>query len=84
MRESRRIDRILEIFIISLKGEEFSVRELADKYQCSTKTVYRDINEVRIFLSEHMEEVEYADIIYDKHKKMYVMKRGKELLNERE
>jgi len=39
--------RILDIFFRLLKGEFVSVRQLADEYSVSGKTVSRDINEIR-------------------------------------
>ena len=45
--------RILDIFFRLLKGEFVSVRQLADEYSVSGKTVSRDINEIRAYLSEN-------------------------------
>ncbi len=42
-------ERILSIFFRALRGEELSVRRLADEYGTSAKSITRDINDIKAF-----------------------------------
>ena len=46
-------NRILDIFFRLLRGEFVSVKQLADEYSVTGKTVSRDINEIKSYLSEN-------------------------------
>ena len=63
--ENTKQERVLEIFFRGLRGENLSVRELADEYGVSTKSISRSLNELKNFLADHRElvgntELEYA------------------------
>lgn len=65
--------RILDIFFRLLKGEFVSVRQLADEYSVSGKTVSRDINEIRAYLSENEYRNGNAQIEYSYREKAYYL-----------
>ena len=45
-------NRVLDIFYRAMKGENISVGKIANEYEVSTKSISRDINEIKNFLSE--------------------------------
>ena len=50
-------DRLLCLLFKALKGEPLSVKALANEHNVSTRTITRDINDLKAFLSN------YRDII---------------------
>lgn len=74
-------NRILEIFYRTLKGERVSSKNLADYYGVSTKTINRDINQIKEFLADHGELMGYAELNYSKKDKSYVLNSNNFLLN---
>lgn len=69
--ESTKQDRLLEIFFRLLRGESVSLQKLADEYAVSTKSISRDITDLKLFLSEHRSLVENAEIVYSSQEKNY-------------
>ena len=65
--------RMLEIFFRALRGEQISLKQLAEEYQVSTKSINRDISEIQDFLSEHRELMQNAELAYSQREKVYVM-----------
>ena len=63
--------RVLEIFFRGLRGEDLSVRELADEYNVSTKSVFRSINELKNFLADHRDLVGNTELQYSYGDKCY-------------
>ena len=57
-------DRTLEILFRVMRGEEVSVKKLADEHQVSTKSISRDIGRVKNFLAENRDLVGNADLAY--------------------
>ena len=51
--ENTKQERLLEIFFRALRGEGLSVQRLADEYEVSTKSIGRDISDLKSFLTEH-------------------------------
>ena len=45
-------NRLLELFYRAVKGENLSVKKLADEYGVSTKSISRDISEIKNFLCD--------------------------------
>ena len=43
-------NRMLEIFFRAMKGENISVKKLADEYGVSAKSISRDLGEIKNFL----------------------------------
>lgn len=71
--EYEKIDRILEIFYTIIKGETISVRDKAQEYGVSTRTISRDITQIRLFLSEHRDLVDNVELVYSRKDKTYVI-----------
>lgn len=49
--ESTRQDRVLEIFFRALRGEDITVSALANEYGVSTKSISRNISDLKAFLA---------------------------------
>ena len=54
---SEKRNRTLEIFFRGMRGEDISPTKLADEYGVSTKSITRNINEIKDFLDENRELV---------------------------
>ena len=52
MAESPKSSRILEIYQLFLSGKTINKKELAEKYQANPRSIQRDIESIRDFLSE--------------------------------
>ncbi len=74
--ENTKLDRVLEIFFRGLRGEDLSVRKLADEYEVSTKSITRSINDLKNFLADHRELVGYTDLKYSYQDRCYRLCRG--------
>lgn len=64
-------ERLLEIFFRSLRGEDLSVQKLAIEYNVSTKSISRDINDLKAFLADHRELVGNTELKYYNQEKCY-------------
>lgn len=69
--EGKKQDRLLEIFLRSLRGEALFVRKLADEYEVSTKSISRNVNELKAFLADHRELVGNTELQYSNQDKCY-------------
>lgn len=69
--ETTKQDRILEIFFRGLRGEDISVKSLSDEYGVSTKSISRDISDLKAFLEDHRELVGNTDFEYSHQDKCY-------------
>lgn len=63
--------RLLEIFFRCLHGEAISVRQLAEEYGMSTKSISRTIQELNAFLSEHQDLIGCNELTYSYQDKCY-------------
>lgn len=63
--------RLLEIFFRSLRGEDLSVKKLAAEYGVSTKSVSRDIGDLKAFLADHRELAGNTELEYCSQEKCY-------------
>lgn len=79
--ENNKNDRMLEIFMRSLRGEAVSVRSLADEYEVSTKSISRDISNIQNFLAEHRELMQNAELTYSHKDKAYRLNNDEFLKN---
>ena len=79
--EYEKTDRILEIFMRSLRGETIKIQELANEYGVSAKSISRDISEIQNFLSEHRELMNNAELNYSYKQKAYVFTNDEFLKN---
>lgn len=64
-------ERLLEIFFRGLHGEDISVRGLANEYEVSTKSITRNLNDLKNFLAEHRELVGHTELEYSHQDKCY-------------
>lgn len=64
-----KIYRILNLYERFNKGELINKKSEAEKYNVDARTIQRDIDELRIFFSEDINN--QKDIIYDRKKKAY-------------
>lgn len=71
--ETTKQERLLEIFFRSLRGEGLSVQRIADEYGVSTKSIGRDIADLKAFLSEHREMLGNAELQYSSREKCYYL-----------
>lgn len=69
--ESTKQYRVLEIFFRGLRGEDLSVQELANEYAVSTKSITRNINELKDFLADHRDLVGNTELQYSYSDKCY-------------
>lgn len=69
--ESTKQERLLEIFFRCLRGESLSVQKLADEYGLSTKSISRNINDLKAFLADHRELVGNTKLIYSSQERSY-------------
>lgn len=69
--ENTKQDRLLEIFFRGLRGEDLSVQRLADEYQVSTKSITRNLNDLKAFLGDHRELVGNTELQYSHQSKCY-------------
>lgn len=68
--ENTKQERLLEIF---LRGNGLSVRGLADEYGVSTKSITRNINDLKAFLVEHREMTGNLDLRYNAQDSKYYL-----------
>lgn len=61
----------MEVFFRGLRGEQFTLGELADEYHVSAKSISRDISDIRTFLAEHVELVGNAQLLYSSSTRKY-------------
>lgn len=71
---SQKKDRILELFYRLMIGNEISVAEMANEYGVSTKSITRDMNEIKNFVADHNDIFTNAEIKYSASSKRYSMK----------
>ncbi len=59
-------DRVLEIYTRLMEGEVIKKQDLAEKYGVSPRSIQRDIDSIRDYLSNHIAKIgNGTDIIYD-------------------
>lgn len=64
-------ERLLAIFFKAVKGDRLSVKDLAAKYNVSSKTISRDLNYLKNFLSNHRDLVGNTELEYSYKEKSY-------------
>lgn len=69
--ESKKQDRMLEIFFRCLRGEDISVQNLANEYGVSTKSISRNITDLKSFLADHRDLVGNTELQYSHQNKTY-------------
>lgn len=76
-----KIDRVMELFLRALKGESLSVKDLAFEYHVSTRSITRDINNLKAFLAEHQELLGYRELTYSSSDHCYSLQMDNFLSN---
>lgn len=74
-------DRVMELFFRALKGESLSVSKLADEFGVSSRSITRDINNLKIFLYEQKDIFGSADLEYSTSNHCYTLKMDNLLTN---
>ena len=74
MVNNQKKNRVLDIFYRAFKGEELSVSNLASEYEVSTKSITRDINEIKNFLADNRDVVGNSELLYSYQSKTYSLK----------
>lgn len=70
---SQKKNRLLEIFFRAMRGVNLSVKDLANEYEVSTKSISRDMNEIKNFLSDNRDIVGNTELKYDSNSKTYYL-----------
>lgn len=65
--------RMLDIFYRAMKGEDISIKKMAEEYEVSSKSITRSLNEIKTFLSDHRELVGNTELKYLFQSKTYVL-----------
>jgi len=68
-----KVDRVLELLFRAMKGEALSAQKLADEYNVSTRSITRDINNLRMFLSDHSDIIGADDLTYSSENHCYTL-----------
>ena len=74
-------NRMLELFYRAMCGENISVKKLAEEYGVSTKSISRDISEIKNFLSENRDLVGNTEFRYTSNSKSYYLELDSFLFN---
>jgi len=77
----QKANRILELFLLLMKGEELSVKQLADRLHVSSRSISRDISEIKIFLAENRDIAGNAELYYSSINHKYRLNIGNLLTN---
>lgn len=59
-----KLDRVLELFLRGLRGENLSAKKLADEYHVSSRSITRDISSLEDFLADHRDLLGNAYLEY--------------------
>lgn len=77
--------RLLKMFDMLQRGAGLSSRELQNKFGITAKSVQRDIDELRTYISENYDQAHVENIEYSRVQKSYIWRgRSHILLNEKE
>lgn len=77
----QKTSRILDIFYRLMKGERTSKKRLAGDYGVSTRSITRDIGEIKCFLNESIEVEGKAEVKYNPKSKSIYMEPGNFLIS---
>lgn len=69
--EHKKQERMLSIFFRALHGEDLFVRQIADEYGISVKSITRDINDIKAFFANNRELVGNSELAYSYQRKCY-------------
>ena len=74
-------ERILDLFLRALKGEALSAKKLSVEYGISTRSVTRDINDLKCFLAERRDILGNAELVYSSANHSYILQMDNLLSN---
>ncbi len=74
-------ERMLEIFFRCLRGENLSVKEIANEYGVTTKSITRSVNDLKAFLADRRDLVGNTELIYSYRDKCYRLEMNEFLTN---
>lgn len=74
-------DRMLAIFYRLMKGEEISLKKISEEYGVSTKSISRDLNEIRNFFCNNRDLAGNMEVKYTPSSKTYYLKHDNFLLS---
>lgn len=74
-------ERVIELFFRAIKGESLSAQKLANEYNVSTRSITRDINNLKNFLAEHQDILGYVSLDYSSSDHCYTLKMDSFLSN---
>jgi len=69
--EYKKQERTLSILFRALHGEDLFVRQLADEYGISVKSITRDINDIKAFFANNRELIGNTELTYSYKRKCY-------------
>ena len=69
--ENTKLNRLLEIFYRGICGESLSTPKLAKEYHVSSKSIQRDISDIKSFLADHYNLVGKTELVYSNQEKCY-------------
>ncbi len=73
--------RMMQIFYRAMRGENISTKQLAEEYQVTTKSISRDINEIKSFLAESRDLIGGIEFKYSQASKTYYLEFEDFILN---
>lgn len=73
MEKEYKSERVLDLFFRALKGESLSAKELSVTYGISTRSITRDINDLKCFLAENRDTLGNAELIYSSATHSYTL-----------
>lgn len=66
-------ERVLDLFFRALKGEALSAKKLSEEFGISTRSVTRDINDLKCFLADRCDILGNAELIYSSSNHSYTL-----------
>lgn len=69
--KNAKLYRTLEIFFRAIRGEDIYVKRLSDEYEISTKSISRNILDLKVFLADNRELVGNTELEYSYKDKCY-------------
>ncbi|NFT91099.1 WYL domain-containing protein [Clostridium botulinum] len=75
-----KINRVLSIYEKLIIGEIINKKQLADLFYVDKKTIQRDIDDIRAYLSDNVESKGIVDVKYIREKKGYFLSKMEEFL----
>lgn len=63
--------RLINIFYRCMRGDDISVKALANEFNVSPKSISRDLSEIKNFLAEHREVIGNTELVYSYADKVY-------------